>query len=351
MNDIYSLYIKLIIRHKETISVTYYSHKEGFVTKPFKVETYGSHDTLVVYDEFGKSKDLPFFGKDIMIQSITFENENEPVYYNDYIGPSIHDIFTEEYREYIKHKVFPNYDERKRKAIKRFNNYRRWYDTDSFLDLFFTEKQKEEFEEFFKILTAGIARYCVNRNLDSTLKEINHGCYSNVYKIGDIIIKLGKEREQKQIPYCEYLLQPIINKTYYFDGFPIRIEITQEAKTYSTDQTIIGQIRKSILNRKLRKIGLKCDDLNIRNIGILKKDNKIDYPSIDFCCGNEETTSIENNNSSKILKKGKTVIIDLDNIDIINIDNYCNYLETTTVSKESIQKVKAKYYKKHKASK
>ena len=155
-----------------------------------------------------------------------------------------------------------------------------------------------------------------------------------VYEIGDKIVKIGKIRRCNYIPYCEYILQPIINLDLIFDGYPIRIEVTNKVYAlYNSDGCCIytDDERFDEMAEAFREIfysiGLSTRDLHPGNIGILLNDNKIDYNGFSIEIGNSLVTSIENNNNLRILKKGRFVVIDLDCIKIENKDKYIKYLE------------------------
>ena len=101
-----------------------------------------------------------------------------------------------------------------------------------FDELFFLEKPKDEFIVFFELLIKELTNYCKNNGLDPSIKFVGSGMTSAVYSIGDKIIKIGIPRRNECIPYCEYLLQPIINRDFEFDGYPIHIEVTQKVLVY-----------------------------------------------------------------------------------------------------------------------
>ena len=88
----------------------------------------------------------------------------------------------------------------------------------------------------------------------------------------------------------------------------------------------------------LKSIGLKYYDFHTGNIGILLNDNKIHYDGVEIDVGNDNITSILNNNNLKILKKGNFVIIDLDSLVIKNIKKYSNYLRSIGYDEDKIMK-------------
>lgn len=171
------------------------------------------------------------------------------------------------------------------------------------------------------------------------MNYIGRGTTSIVYGIGDKIIKIGKPRRKTTIPYCEYLLQPIINRDFEFDGYPIHVEVTQ--RVIMCDE-VNNEIVKEKLDKKreeiseyLHSIGLKATDLHLGNLGFLTKDNKVHYEDINFDVGNSIATSIDNNNNLKVKKAGEIVIIDLDCLEIEDVNKYTKYLESLGFSLEN----------------
>ena len=69
-------------------------------------------------------------------------------------------------------------------------------------DLFFSDKQKEEFELFFKIIVDELSFYAKKKGIDNKIKFVSCGKTSLIYVIGDKIIKIGKPRRCSFIPYC-----------------------------------------------------------------------------------------------------------------------------------------------------
>ena len=216
-------------------------------------------------------------------------------------------------------------------------------------DLFFSDKQKEEFETFFKIIVDELSSYAIKKGLDDKIKFISYGKTSLIYEIGDKIIKVGKPRRCNYIPYCEYLLQPIINRNFSFDGYPIHIEITQKVKTLENTtknrmycENKLYEEKLEELREKLLSIGLYCKDLHFCNIGILLNDNKINYDEIGFYVVDDKVSSIESNNNLRILGKGEFVIIDLDSIYIQDIMKYKEYLKSIGCDEETLLNISSR---------
>lgn len=342
MNNLIDIYTKIKLRIGCEIIVTYYRYGKKYTNTVTLLDVWE-----FVYI-FGEVKDdncefvnIEFFSNDTMIESIKVFGTSIPIYYNPYVSEDIfnNSLIDTDCAKEIMYKVLgEDYDYENfccfgrdiliEKYIARDTNV--MYD-----DLFFSDKQKEEFEIFFKMLTDELVLYAKRNNMNSDVKFICSGKTSLVYEIGDKIIKIGKPRRSCHIPYCEFLLQPIINCDFSFDGYPMHVEVTQKvlvlenngkSLVYSDDKyfnEIVDELRKN-----LHSIGLGTKDLHPGNVGILLNDNKIHYDEISFDVGDELITSIENNNALRILGKGKFVIVDLDCLKIDDIVKYSQYLSS-----------------------
>ena len=352
MYDKIELYSKLKFNEGKFITINYYDNNE-LITKQVKLIKVVGVRHIKVIDEENKATFISFFSFDTCIKSIISENDSKPIYDNKYITDNMFNNCTNnqekakllneiEEKTFIDNKEFFGFS-RANEQIERF--FSRDHDWD-YEDLFFSQKEQEEFEEFFLELRKDITRYCKEKGLNPELKFIGQGVESIVYKMGDKIIKIGKPRENAPLPYCEYILQPIINRVYYFDGFPINIEVTNEVEQseYSYDQ--LYNFTKTFQS-KLEEIGLFSGDLHPRNIGILKSDNKINFDSIYFDYADDETTQILDNNNLTVQKKESIILLDLNDLYIDNIDKYCGYLENIGFSKKQIQKVRKSYNEEH----
>lgn len=343
MDNLANVYMRLKLKIDSEIMVTYYTKngckhsKRGKLVDMFKF-------SYIAIDDNGKLLYLHFFDADCMIESIVCCDTNYSLYYNSYTNDILYDG---KYIDYyclfdIKRKVlgYSNIDYELLDSM--VDNYVEKGSILKYDDMFFTENQRLEFESFFNFLVNELTLYANRNGLDSELKFICAETTSIVYEIGDKIIKVGKPRRNSFIPYCEFLLQPIINRVFMFDGFPIHIEVTEKALVldnsdgyaiYSEDEQFNDIVDD--LEKKLYKIGIEASDMHAGNVGILLKDNKIHYDSIDFEVGNEYATSILYNNNLKILEKGRAVIVDLDSLVIDDFDKYNKYLEEIGYFRES----------------
>lgn len=337
MDNLLDIYTRLKLHYGYTIKITYFTNDNHSHTK--EAILLDVYDFSSIYIETDKELlSIPFISSHTIIKSIYLLNNNIPIYFNSYIE-QVENPFLN--YEVLKEKIFNSNTINKDIIEKRkeiINKYLAKYTTVQYKDLFFSKHQQQEFEIFFNMLIDELTKYAIKNGYDSTLKKISAGTTSIIYELGDKIIKIGKPRRSNSIPYCEYILQPIINKVFEFDNYPIHIEVTQKAFTMNNQDELGTNIKLfnqivSNLQEKLYNIGLQAYDLHPANVGILLQDNKIHFDDIDFETSPEDTTSIKNNNNQQILKKGNYVIIDLDLLEIENEEKYQKYLESISKSK------------------
>ena len=340
MSDLIEVYTKLKMKTDCLITLTYFSSYGYETTKKYKlIDIVGFSYILVQNEE--EMLSIPFFGKDTMIKSITIDNSKESIYFNKYVNENIFNGFyiKDGYVENIKQNMLGNLDFKLEDRDKFIQRYKDKTSTFEYEDLFFSLKQKQEFNEFFKLLIKDLTNYCKKNGLSSELNYIGKGTTSIVYGIGDKIIKIGKPRRKVTIPYCEYLLQPIINHDFEFDGYPIHIEVTQKVIMCDeiNDKTVKEKLdkKREEISEYLHSIGLKATDLHLGNLGFLTKDNKVHYEDINFDVGNSIATSIDNNNNLKVKQAGEIVIIDLDCLEIEDVNKYTKYLDSLGFSLEN----------------
>jgi len=323
------------------IIVSYYTNFKKLKTQKFKLIALRDFDKPNCMHMIVNGKlttcDMYFFSQISLIKSITIPTSNHPIYFNPYIEKYLNQPYNNpiELEKKIKKAFLDNTPQNK--IISEIELFLLRYYTRgkfNFEDLFYSEKQRQEFDLFFALLIDDLTKQAKKHNLDATMRKIDDGSTSLIYSIGDKIVKIGKARDNKVIPYCEYLLQPILNREIMFDNIPIRIEVTERVISYKSlnkdDQDAMrSKFEQAVidLGKQLKQIGLKCYDLNIYNIGILIHDNIIHFDTIPLETGYENTTSIKNNNSLQVRKKGEFIILDLDALEIENYRKYCNYLK------------------------
>jgi len=343
MDNLLDIYTRLKLKIGSEIIVTYYS-SDGFKhTKEFILLEINEFSYIYVGNNL-ELMSLPFFSNNTIIESITLKGQNTPIYFNPYISKIDNPFINyEQIKEKINSYLIsnkPSLNERK----KSISKYLAKYEIVKYDKLFFSEKQKEEFKIFFDMLVNELSEYAKRNSFDPELKEICSGTTSIIYEIGDKIIKIGKPRRIPTIPYCEFILQPIVNRVFEFDGYPIHIEVTQKVFVLDNKDGYASQSEDerfneitSSLRKHLYNIGLNSNDLHPGNVGILLNDNKIHFDSIPFDTSTDEVTSIENNNNLRILPKGRYVIIDLDSLEIEEPEKYANYLKSIGYQKEKIK--------------
>lgn len=339
MNNLIDIYTRLKLGVGREIVAIYYTKDGARHTEETSLldTIYFSH----IWIGRGKNErtSLPFFNQEVIIESITFKRDSQPTYSNSYLkGCEFENPFAcyNQLEDQMQQVIYCNKDslEERKELIKR---YLKKDDYVKYEELFFSAKQKEEFEAFFSVLVKELEKYALSRGFDEKLKHIFTGTTSIIYEVGDKIVKIRKPRRMETIPYCEYILQPILNRTLAFDGYPIHIEVTQKVLTLdqlygcSYDDVEKREEYVSILSTlvaNLDAIGLCFTDYGPGNIGILLEDNQIHYDEIAFATADDRVTSIENNNHFKILPKGMPVIIDLDCVEIKDKKKYAKYLKS-----------------------
>lgn len=144
-----------------------------------------------------------------------------------------------------------------------------------------------------------------NTNFVDIKKKLK-GSYSNVYKIGDKILKIGIPRQMFQIPNNKYIIQPLFRLELKSNkGVFACVEVMEEVDVFGINDDDLDKLSKIF-----DKHNLVCSDLSHRNIGRLKKDN---------CCYLNNEKFMPNgpfngfdNEKVKILKKDNLVLIDTD---------------------------------------
>jgi len=343
--QIVSLYSKLKSNLYKNITVSYYSHPDKYQTEKFRLIDIYRFSYITVCNS-RVCTELCFFSESSLIESITIEGESAPIYFNPFAKNHLNaeqtkkaQIIKKIENDFLSSTNIDKLITPKESFLITYYNTKEF----DFNDLFFSDKQKEEFNSLVSLLTEELVNYARKNGLDPSIQLISRGSTSFVYSIGDKILKIGKPRKNHMVPYCEYLLQPIINRDILFDGIPMHIEVTQKVIAYrDLSDKWYPRFRSEMhkLKRKLHAIGINCSDLHKGNIGILTQDNTIHFDSIPFQTGDENATSIKNNNNLIVRKKGDFVIIDLDYIEIMSIHRYCKYLARIGYDTEKIEEIK-----------
>ncbi len=142
----------------------------------------------------------------------------------------------------------------------------------------------------------------------SSIKLIGRGEFSDVYQIGNKIIKLGKKRGTKTFPNNPYIVKPLLRKEFELgEKTKIFVEVCEKILTNCCTKEDVDEIYK-----KMRRLGLVWIDVKQKNLGKLLKDNKIYWykplsPS-------DTALMLQEYRGSEELKKGDVVICDADYI-------------------------------------
>ena len=140
----------------------------------------------------------------------------------------------------------------------------------------------------------------------SDVEYIGRGDYSNVYKLGNKVIKLGVMRLTNKIPYHRRILQPLLRRKIKNKDLYIEIAEYVERDTSITDEDAYS------IYKELRDDGIIWLDAKKENVGRLKKNNIIHFKEPLYV----EKESIgyikEPLKEEEPLNKGDLVIIDTD---------------------------------------
>lgn len=167
-----------------------------------------------------------------------------------------------------------------------------------------------EKEKYMPFLKQVVDELLENENANyHDIEYLDSGFYSNVYKIGDKVLKIGSERKAFNISNSRYFLKPIYRQNVRsLDANKVLfcIEITECVNTDNITEEDVYTVYK-----ELRDQGLIWTDCKRSNLGRLKKDNRIYFDGITKVSKNS-TGYLDDNN--EVLKKGELVIIDNDYI-------------------------------------
>ena len=187
-------------------------------------------------------------------------------------------------------------------------------------------------------LTIIVDEVAQNENVDiSKLEYIGKGSLTEVYKLGNKVIKFGKNRLTDKIPYHRRILQPLVRRRVYNSFKDIYIEIAEYIKT---DNEITDEDAYAIY-KELRKDGIIWFDAKRENLGRLEKDN-IAHFNEQIYVKNETVGYIpETINKEETLHKGDLVILDTDLL--FRAQNFDERLLNSNINKEFYQLCEQRY--------
>lgn len=176
-------------------------------------------------------------------------------------------------------------------------------------------------------LTTIVDEIANNENVDiSNIEYITTGTFSNVYKLGNKVIKFGKNRLTDKIPYHKRILQPLIRRKVLSGFNELYIEISE----YIQPDNSITDEDAYLVYKELRNDGIIWLDAKRENLGRLEKDN-IAHFNEPLSVKNETVGYIpETLHEDEPLQKGDLVIIDTDflfrenDFDVTHLDSRIN---------------------------
>ncbi len=165
-------------------------------------------------------------------------------------------------------------------------------------------------------------------NIDN-IEPIGSGNFSKSFKIGDYILKVGKERGYNEIPNDPRILQPIIRRKFKKEKGDMKFD--DEEYYFLEVQNLVDKDWWENLSRKqiydvlfkiycdMRDRGIVWLDIREKNVGRLLKPNKVNYTYIDVdkeekdIRPTKEATGMTGELSkNQILPAGEYVILDTD---------------------------------------
>ena len=172
-----------------------------------------------------------------------------------------------------------------------------------------------------------------NENVKLSDITFNSGAFSKILLIGDKVIKFG-DRKTKKFPNNPYIISPLLRKELNVGNDSCFVEVTERV---DTDRSIYDEEFYQ-LYKNIRDLGLVWSDINLDNVGRLKKENIIHWnrnlePS-------DETLELKAKVGDVTLKEGDLVILDADYIFEEN-DPRINFSER----KEPLQRYEERYQK------
>ena len=186
------------------------------------------------------------------------------------------------------------------------------------------EWRKEAYDDYDDTISIMIKELLQSENVKwLDIESLESGAYSDVYKIGDKVLKIGRPREVFEIPNHPRILQPLtrINllDTYDNDIAFACVEITDVVESLKEDEYEDDELLYQIY-KELRDDGIIWTDPGYRNLGILKRPN---VPSLNGEVMDVAPNSVGFSNDIKgesVLEAGEIVIIDTDFL--YRVDSY-----------------------------
>ena len=182
------------------------------------------------------------------------------------------------------------------------------------------DNPNEEITEESKKNLAITLGYVIKELLDETnsnytdINYVDAGVFSEVYKIGNKVFKIGDKLNQYEIPNHRRLLQPIARANYTLkNGNVIAcIQVTPAVDTYFSNEEKTDEKLYEIY-KELRNDGIIWIDAKWENLGKLLDDNVTKWRGkrVEI---SPQSVGLDKKYVGEPLRKGNIVIIDLDMI-------------------------------------
>lgn len=135
--------------------------------------------------------------------------------------------------------------------------------------------------------------------------EFFSGGYSRVILVGNKVIKLGK-RQTKRFPNNPYIVAPIIRRELEIDGRSLFVEVTERVGPAG----YVSEEELYMLFKNLRDLGIVWTDIQVKNVGRLRKENIIHWQN--KLEPSDETLNLDPRRGSTVLQAGELVLLDAD---------------------------------------
>ncbi len=208
------------------------------------------------------------------------------------------------------------------------------------------EKSKNSVE----IVSMMINEVLKSKNLHySDIEHIGQGGYSQAFKIGDKVVKVGLHQGQYNIPRnSKRFLQPIARYNFDIVRNDSQSKLAFEVNELCGTREDISKDDLYRVYRDIRMKGMIWTDCKSSNIGVLKKPNIVHHPSFKGeKRAHHSSVGFSEGNEVDILPAGELVVIDLDYIFDENDPAVANYKQNPTINeferryREDVAKIRA----------
>lgn len=155
-------------------------------------------------------------------------------------------------------------------------------------------------EEYLTHLILDILK---NENKKVSDIQYEYGTFSNIYFIGDKVLKIGS-RETYRIKNNKRYIKPVLRREYLFENKKQCIELTEKVSDDVNNKDL------DMIIRELKSHGIYWLDPSVDNIGRLIKPNKVYYNHKLY----SDNGYIETEDSKIVLPAGEVVILDNDHM-------------------------------------